>query len=133
MLGDAGDERVEVVPGESPVEGDGGLVVVVLERVEAVDDRLQAVEVVWGQHFALDDREDQLDLAQPRGMEGEVDEDEVGPLALEALDRGLAAVRGAVIDDPEDALGPGVWLLGHDLLDQPPERHDPGVLLAATE
>ena len=89
MLGDAGDQRLEVVPGESPVEGRGDLVVVVLERVKTVDDRLQAFEVVGGQHLALDDREDQLDLAQPGGMEWEVDEDEVGPPTLEAVDRGL--------------------------------------------
>ena len=43
----------------------------------------------------------------------------------------LSAVRAAVVDHPEHALGPGVGLAGHDLLDQPVKRRDPGLLLAA--
>jgi hypothetical protein len=52
-----------------PVERGGDLVVVVLESVEALDDGLEAGEVVRGQHFALDDGEHDLDLVQPRGVE----------------------------------------------------------------
>ena len=65
MLRDSGDEMLEVVAGEGPVEWGGDLVVVVLEVVEAVDDRLEAWVVVRSQHFALDDGEDDLDLVQP--------------------------------------------------------------------
>ena len=132
MLCDAGDELLEVVPGEGPVEGGGDLVVVVLERVEAVDDRLEAREVIWSQDFALHDGEHDLDLVQPGGVEGEVHEHEVGPLGLETVNRSLPAVGGAVVDDPEHTLGVPVGIAGHDLLDQPPERRDPGLLLTAS-
>jgi hypothetical protein len=62
-----------------------------------------------------------------------VDEDEVRPAALEPLDGLLAAVRGAVVDDPEDALGGGIGLLGHHLSDEPVERLDPCLGLRASE
>jgi hypothetical protein len=79
VLGDAGDELFQVVAGGGPVERGGDLVVVVLESVEALDDGLEAGEVVRGQHFALDDGEHELDLVQPRGVKREVHQHEVGP------------------------------------------------------
>ena len=54
-------------------------------------------------------------------------------LALEPLDRGLTTVRGAVVDDPEHAPRRAVRLDAHDLADQPPERLDAGLGLAAPE
>ena len=42
-------------------------------------------------------------------------------------------MRGAVVDDPEDAPRGGVGLLAHHLLDQPPEGLDPGLLLDPIE
>jgi hypothetical protein len=49
------------------------------------------------------------------------------------LNTGFAGVAGAVVHDPEHALGRGVGLGGHDLLNEPAERLDPGLLLTATE
>ena len=66
-------------------------------------------------------------------MDGQVDEDEVAPAALEPVDRALAAVVGAVVDDPEDAPGGGVGLLGHHLGDQVVEWFDAALGLAAVE
>ena len=40
---------------------------------------------------------------------------------------------GAVVDDPEDAPGGCVGLLGHHLVDEPVERFDPALGLAAVE
>jgi len=40
-----------------------------------------------------------LDLVEPAGVYRQVDEDEVRPAPLEAVDGFLAAVRGAVVDD----------------------------------
>jgi hypothetical protein len=57
----------------------------------------QAGEVAWGERFALQDREIDLDLVQPGGVHGQVDEHEVGPGVLEAVDRALAAVAAAVV------------------------------------
>ena len=42
-------------------------------------------------------------------------------------------MRAAVVDDPEHAPGRRVGLGGHDLLDEPPERLDPGLGLDAVE
>ena len=46
MVGEAGEEVGEVAAGEAPLERLGDLVVVVLEGVEAVDERVEAGEVV---------------------------------------------------------------------------------------
>jgi len=43
---------------------------------------------------------------------------------LEAVDRALAAVRGAVVDDQKDALGTVVGVLGHRLVDERVKRLD---------
>jgi hypothetical protein len=92
VIGHARDEVAEVAAGEGPLEWLGDLVVVVLEGVETVDDGLQAGEVVGGEDLALDDREDDLDLVQPRGVERQVHEHEVRPLGLQASGRHVAAV-----------------------------------------
>jgi hypothetical protein len=64
------------------------------------------------------DAEVDLGLVEPAGVDRGVDEDQVLPSALEPIDRTLAAVRGAVVDDHEDALGGGVGLDAHELLDE---------------
>ena len=110
-VADAGDELAEVAAGEGPLERRGDLVVVALEGVQALDDALQAGEVVRRQDLALDDREVDLDLVEPGGVDRQVDEHEVRPLAPGGARRErLAAVRGAVVDDPEHAPRAGVGL-----------------------
>src|SRR6266542_1090515 len=64
---------------------------------------------------------------------GQVDEDQVAPAPLQPLDRALAAVVGAVVDDPEDAPRGGVGLLGHHLPDEPVKRLDSALGLAASD
>lgn len=59
--------------------------------------------------------------------------DHVRPGALEAVDRALAAVRGAVVDDHEHALRLGVGLDRHELLDECVEGLDPILGRAAVE
>ena len=81
----------------------------------------------WG------DREVDLDLVEPAGVHGQVDEYEVGPALLEPPDGLAAAVGGAVVDDPEDAARGGVRLLGHHLPDQPVEGGDPASCFRAAE
>jgi hypothetical protein len=44
-----------------------------------------------------------------------------------------SGVRGAVVDDPEHALGRCIGLFAHHLRDQPPEGLDPGLLLDPVE
>src|SRR6266540_4773202 len=74
-----------------------------------------------------------LDLVEPAGVYRQVDEDEVRPAPLEAVDGFLAAVGGAVVDDPEDAARGGVRLLGHHLPDEPFEGGDPTSGFGAAE
>src|SRR5262245_48656691 len=45
----------------------------------------------------------------------------------------LAAVCGAVVEDPAHPVGAGVGFDGHDLLDETTERGDAGARLAAAE
>ena len=66
-------------------------------------------------------------------MDGGVDQDQVLVPALEASDRFLAAVRGAVVDDHEYAPGLAVRLDAHELLDELVERDDPVLGVAAIE
>jgi hypothetical protein len=78
VCGEPLDQRGEVVAGEVPVEGLGDLVPVAFEVVEGPGNRCEVVEAVGLEHCALDDREVDLELVEPAGMDGRVDEDEVG-------------------------------------------------------
>src|SRR5215210_9364991 len=89
-LVEALEEVVEVAAGVAPVDRLGGLLPVGLEGHDARLQLVEVVEVAWGQRLALEDREVDLDLVQPRGVDGEVDEDQVRPGALQAVDGGLA-------------------------------------------
>ncbi len=66
-------------------------------------------------------------------MDGQVDQAQVRPAALEPVDRLMAAVRGAVVDDPEHPLGGGVGLSHHHLVDEPVERFDAAPSLRAAD
>jgi hypothetical protein len=98
--------------GEAPVERLRDRVVAALELVECAGEGGGVGEVVGVEQLALDDRVVDLDLVEPAGVYGQVDEDEIAPAALEPIDRALAAVVGAVVDDPEDPARGGVGLLG---------------------
>src|SRR6266480_6031065 len=90
-------------------------------------------EVVRCEDLALHDREEDLDLVQPRRMHGQMNEPEPAVPLLEPSGGGLSPVGGSVVDDPEDPAGRGVWLRSHDLGDQPVERLDPRASLAPAE
>ena len=62
-----------------------------------------------------------------------MDEDHVRKGRAEPRDGRVAAVRRAVVRDPEDAIRCGIWRLRHHLRHQPVERNDPGRRLAAAE
>src|SRR2546425_13321822 len=102
-LVEAVEERGEVLAGEVPVEWLGDRVVAALELVGGAGEGGGVLEVVRVEQLALNDRVVDLDLVEPAGVDGQVDEDQVAPAALEPVDRALAAMVGAVVDDPEDA------------------------------
>jgi hypothetical protein len=56
-LVDAGEEPVEVVAGELPLERRGDLLVVAAEGQELLLERVEVGEVVGGEELALDDGE----------------------------------------------------------------------------
>jgi hypothetical protein len=77
-------------------EGDGG----VLEAKEAVLELAEGDEVIGRQNLALDDREIDLDLVEPTGVDRRLDENETRPGDAQARPGALAPVRGTVVDDP---------------------------------
>ena len=123
----------EVVAGEVPVERLGHGVPVVLELVERARHGGEVAEIVGREDLALEDREEDLDLVEPACVGGQVDEAEVRPAALEAVDLALAAVGGAVFDDPEDSPRRRVGLLGHHLPDETVEAVDPTLSLGTPD
>jgi hypothetical protein len=104
-----------------------------LEGEQPLGELLQGAEIVGGERLALHDREVELDLVEPGGVDRQVDQAQVLVGALQPVDRGLAGVGGAVVDDPEDPAGRGVGLGAHHFLDQAPEGLDPGLLLYPAE
>ena len=77
--------------------------IALLELHQLVLKHGEAREVVGCQELALDDREIDLDLVEPAGVDRGVDEDKVGPLGAQPRGGALAAMRRAIVDDPEDA------------------------------
>src|SRR5712691_1287614 len=66
-------------------------------------------------------------------MNRRMDQHDVGPSAAKASAGGFAAMRGAVVGNPEHPARGTVGLLAHDLRDEAFERSDPGLVLAASE
>src|SRR6266511_4046319 len=86
----------EVGAGEAPVEWGGGVVVPRLEGEQAPLDGGEVGEVVGREHLALHDGEEELDLIEPGGVGGQMDQDEVGVARLEPPGGCLASVAAAV-------------------------------------
>ena len=99
--GKLGDEffvqPCEVVSRESPIEGRGHGLVVVLEAQQSVLDLFDAGEVIGSKCFALDDGKIDFDLVEPTGVDGAVDGDQVGKGLRQASHAGRSAMRGAVM------------------------------------
>jgi len=77
------EEAGEISAREGPLEGLGRVDVTVLKAAQAILDGRERWEVVGREDFALDDREVDLDLVQPAGVDGRVHEHNLGPLGLE--------------------------------------------------
>jgi len=102
------------------------------EGGQALADLVELGEVVGSDDLALHDGEVDLGLVEPARVHQQVDQSQARPLCLQAIDRGLATVRRAIVHDPEHPLGRHIRLGRHDLLDKAPEREDAGGLLAAS-
>jgi hypothetical protein len=84
---DLREHQLELGARESPLERAGDLPVAAAEGEQALGELVQGAEVIRGKRLALDDREVELDLVEPRGVDGEVDQAQVLVGALEPLDR----------------------------------------------
>jgi len=104
-----------------------------LKGEEALFEIGQGIEIIRGEDLSLNNREVDLNLIEPTGVGGSVDENGVGPLGAETVGSFLTPMSGAVIHDPEDATCGLVGFLAHDLANKAIHRRDAIVQLAATE
>ncbi len=111
-------EGCEIPAGESPVERDGDLLIVMLKGKQTFLDLGQRREIIGDKDLALDDREVNLDLIQPTGMQWGVHQHHRRPLGAESVGGLLAAVSRTVVHNPEDATGRAIGRLVHHLGDQ---------------
>src|SRR6266487_5268246 len=118
---------------ESPFEGGSSLFIVGLKGQQSCFELGQGGEVVWGEYFSLNDREIDLDLIEPTGMDGCMDKVSIGPLGAQSRNRFLTAMGRAVVHDPKDAVGRTVGLLGHHFCHQTVHRRDTVFRLATAE
>jgi len=81
----------------------------------------------------LDDGEVDLYLIKPTGMDGRMDENQIGVTIPQSLHGPGTAVRRTVVDNPEHTAGIVVRRASHDLLDQAVEGSDAVLRLTATE
>lgn len=126
-----GEQGLKIAACEGPAEGICGGFVALLEAEQMILERGEVRDVVWGKELALDAAEVGFDLVEPAGLDRGVNEDDVGPLGLEPGDRRRAAMRGAGVNDPEEAVSGMVGLPAHELGDAALEGRD--LLLAPAE
>jgi hypothetical protein len=119
ILMESMNEFVEVIARKLPLERLGYYLVMPFEESKSVGQHLQGVEIVWGEHLALDDGKVDLDLVEPTRMDGTVNHPEVGVATLQALHTALSTVGGAFVHDPEHASSRPIGFLAHRLVNQP--------------
>jgi hypothetical protein len=109
----------EVLASEGPLKRGGNLFVVLLKSQETLLEFRQRREIIWCEDLALNNGEVNLDLIQPTDVHRSVEWDQGRPLVLKATDALRAAMRGAIVHDPEDPRSRAVGFLTHHLGDQP--------------
>jgi len=85
VLGEAREEPGEVMAGELPGKRFGNLLVTLLEGQEAFSQGLKVGEVIRSEDLTLNYREVDLDLVKPGSMSRKMDESQIRPSALQAL------------------------------------------------
>src|SRR2546427_6356808 len=91
------------------------------------------MKIVGGEDLPLDDGKVDFNLVKPTGMNRAVDEDKPRILLLETLNGGQATMRGAVIDNPEDAASIIIRRPSHNLIHEAIKRSDATASLASTK
>jgi hypothetical protein len=101
--------------------------------IERIPKRPRARRHPRREDLTLEHAEVDLDLVEPSGVDRETDGHELRVRLHETSDGGLAPIRAAVVEDPEDAPRRAVGFGDQDLLDEPAERLDAGLGLTAAE
>jgi hypothetical protein len=127
------EDAFEVLARERPVERHGGCFVACLKAEDPGFKVFEVYEIVGRKRSALQDREVDLYLVEPTGVDGRMDQDRIGIPAAQAVDGGLSSMGRAVVGDPKDAMGRAVGLLGHDQVDQLLEHRNTGARTAQAE
>lgn len=118
---------------KGPLEWFGDLFIVLLEAQEAVFELGYGLKVVWGQNLALDDREVDLDLVEPAGMDWSMDKSDSRPGFLESVGRCGTSVRGTIVDDPEDPASGAIGFVRHYVFNESIKGNDTGGGIATAE
>ena len=126
--GPSDHELLEITACELPLEGPCDPLIVLLEAYDTGGDFIVGGKVGRDECFSLEDREVDLDLVDPAGVLGQVDKDEVVERPFESVDRALASVDCATIDDPEDSASRTIGFLAHDPSDERVEGNDRDLL-----
>src|SRR2546429_1152210 len=126
------EELRQFLTRELPRERTRCLVGEFLIQSESDFDFCQVRERIGCQHLTLNNGKVDFYLVEPTGMDGCMDHDQVRIGPREPLACGLPTMGRPVVHHPEDPLARAVWLLAHDLGDEPPKRLDPGVWFAAS-
>jgi len=127
------ENALKILTGELPFEWFRGFLVMGLESKKVALKQCEVGKVVWSENPALDDGEVDLDLVEPAGMDGRMNQNGVGIPVAKPLDGALPAMRGAVIRDPEHPPRRGIRFPAHHVIDQVMEGVDPIARTAKTE
>lgn len=118
MSGEPVQQLGEVFAGEFPLERSSDFFVIAFKRVEVFGDFVESGEIVRGENLLLNYGEIDFDLIEPASMVWGMNQDGVGPLFFEAIDRCLPSVDGSIIDDPKDSAGAAIGLSLHDVTNE---------------
>ena len=121
------EEFLEILAFELPIERLRRGFPVVLKIEQSLGEDVQVREVIWSENLSLHDREINLDLIEPTGVSGSMNElhDGTSRISLtQSLDSSLPAMYGTVVYNPEDATGIVVGWSRHHLFDQTVKRRD---------
>ena len=83
MLVGTAEQLSQIATGEAPFEGLRDLLIMLLKSENSLGSRVEGREIIRGERFALEDREVDLDLVEPARMDGQMDQDEIGPLCAQ--------------------------------------------------
>lgn len=130
VTGQPGEKAFQVVSCEFPLKrgGDGFVIGLELEKLRLQG--FQVREVVWGKDLPLHDRQVNLDLVQPTGMDRRVDLNGVGIPLREPFGGEIPSVRRSIVGHPEDPPCRPIRLLLHGEVNQSMKRLDAGCAVA---